>query len=56
VQRAKPRKELLEVAFDGADSGVIPATPDFQKSIPAWKALDENTLIALHLRRVRGRS
>ncbi len=49
LQRAKPRKELLEVAFDGADAGVTPATPDFQKSIPAWKALDENTLLAYEM-------
>ncbi len=49
VQRAKPRRELLEVAFDGADSGVLPATPDFVKSIPAWKAVDENTLVAYEM-------
>ena len=36
----------LEVAFDGADSGVIDKTPDFVKSIPAWKAMDPDTLIA----------
>jgi hypothetical protein len=39
----------VEVGFDGADSGVLPATPDFQKSIPAWKALNENTLIAYEM-------
>ena len=32
--------------FNGADSGALEATPDFVKSIPAWKAMDENTLIA----------
>lgn len=36
----------LEVAFNGADRGVLDATPDFVKSLPLWKALDENTLIA----------
>ena len=36
----------LEVAFDGADSGVNEKTPDFVKSIPAWKAMDPDTLIA----------
>jgi hypothetical protein len=34
------------VEFNGADSGALEATPDFVKSIPAWKAMDENTLIA----------
>ncbi|MFO1319897.1 MAG: molybdopterin-dependent oxidoreductase [Burkholderiales bacterium] len=36
----------MEVAFDGADSGASEATPDFVKSLPAWKALDEDTLLA----------
>lgn len=36
----------LEAAFDGADTGVTEKTPDFVKSLPMWKALDENTLIA----------
>jgi len=40
------KKDALELVLDGADSGVLPATPDFVKSIPVWKALDENTLIA----------
>jgi DMSO/TMAO reductase YedYZ molybdopterin-dependent catalytic subunit len=43
------RKDALEVAFDGADTAVLDKTPDFVKSIPAWKALDENTLIAFEM-------
>ncbi len=39
-------KDAVEVAFNGADTGVLEKTPDFQKSIPVWKALDENTLVA----------
>ena len=39
-------KDALEVTFEGADSGVFPSTPDFVKSLPLAKALDENTLIA----------
>lgn len=39
-------REAVEIAFDGADSGVVEKTPDFVKSLPVWKALDENTLIA----------
>ena len=46
LTKAGIRKDALEITFDGADSGVFPNTPDFQKSIPAWKAMDENTLIA----------
>jgi sulfite dehydrogenase (cytochrome) subunit A len=46
LARAGLKKEALEIAFDGADGPVVAGTPDFQKSIPVWKALDENTLIA----------
>ena len=31
------KKEAIEVAYDGADSGVTDKTPDFIKSIPAWR-------------------
>ena len=40
------KKEAVEIAFDGADGPAAPATPDFQKSLPVWRALDENTLLA----------
>ena len=43
------KKEALEVSFDGADGPVVDKTPDFIKSIPAWKALDENTIIAFEM-------
>ena len=43
------KKEAVEVVCDGADSGVIDRTPDFIKSLPVWKAMDENTLIALEM-------
>jgi sulfite dehydrogenase len=36
----------LEVGFDGADAAVLPGTPDFIKSIPLARAMDETTLIA----------
>jgi DMSO/TMAO reductase YedYZ molybdopterin-dependent catalytic subunit len=49
LERAGIRKEAVEVAFDGADSGVLERTPDFVKSIPAWKAMDENTLLAYEM-------
>src|SRR6266571_4664835 len=49
LAKAGLKKEALEIAFDGADGPVMPGTPDFQKSIPVWKALDENTLIAYEM-------
>jgi DMSO/TMAO reductase YedYZ molybdopterin-dependent catalytic subunit len=49
LNKAGVKKEALEVAFDGADKGNLDKTPDFIKSIPIWKALDENTLIAFEM-------
>ncbi|HET9037215.1 MAG TPA: molybdopterin-dependent oxidoreductase, partial [Myxococcaceae bacterium] len=46
LAKAGLKKEALEVAFNGADQGSLDATPDFVKSIPVWKATDENTLLA----------
>ena len=37
------------MSFAGADGPPSPETPDFVKSIPAWKANDENTLIAFEM-------
>jgi DMSO/TMAO reductase YedYZ molybdopterin-dependent catalytic subunit len=46
LAKAGLRKEALEVVVNGADGPVSDKTPDFVKSIPLWKALDENTIIA----------
>ena len=46
LTKAGVKAGALEVAFDGADGGVAEKTPDFVKSIPVWKALDETVLIA----------
>jgi DMSO/TMAO reductase YedYZ molybdopterin-dependent catalytic subunit len=46
LDKAGLKKEAIEVAFNGADSGVVDKTPDFIKSVPVWRALDENTLLA----------
>src|SRR5579883_767428 len=46
LAKAGVKKEAVEVAFNGADGPVMDATPDFQKSLPVWKALDENTIVA----------
>jgi DMSO/TMAO reductase YedYZ molybdopterin-dependent catalytic subunit len=46
LAKAGLRKEAVEIVVDGADGPVLDKTPDFIKSLPVWKALDENTLIA----------
>ncbi len=46
LHKAGLKANALEVVVNGADKGAIEQTPDFVKSIPVWKALDENTLIA----------
>jgi hypothetical protein len=46
LARVGAKKETVEVAFGGADGPSVDTTPDFVKSIPVWKAMDENTIIA----------
>jgi len=49
LNKAGVKKEAVEVAFNGADVPAIEATPDFIKSLPVDRALDENTLIAFEM-------
>jgi DMSO/TMAO reductase YedYZ molybdopterin-dependent catalytic subunit len=49
LAKAGIKKEAVEIAFDGADGPVMQGTPDFQKSIPVWKAMDENVLLAYEM-------
>ena len=49
LARAQLRTEVVEIVFDGADTAPLNDTPDFVKSIPAAKAQDENTIIALRM-------
>lgn len=44
--KAGLRKEAIEIIVNGADGPVLDKTPDFVKSIPLSKALDEHTIIA----------
>ncbi len=46
LARVGPKKEAIEVACNGGDGPVLEGTPDFVKSIPLWKALEETTLLA----------
>ena len=43
------KAEAIEIAFNGADGPAYDKTPDFIKSIPVWRALDESTLIAYEM-------
>jgi len=43
------RKEAIEIVLDGADGPALDKTPDFVKSIPVWKAIEETTLIAYEM-------
>jgi hypothetical protein len=49
LNKAGIGKDALEVEFNGGEQGVLPATPDFVKSLPLWKALDENTILAFEM-------
>ena len=49
LTRAGVAAGAVEVVFNGADLPVLPATPDFLKSLPIERALDENTLIAFEM-------
>ena len=43
------KPEAIEIAFNGADGPAFDKTPDFIKSLPVWKAVDESTLIAYEM-------
>lgn len=49
LEKAGVAEQTIEVSFDGADGPVVEKTPDFIKSIPFWKAMDENTLVAYEM-------
>lgn len=49
LDKAGIGKNAVEVTLDGADTGALANTPDFIKSLPMAKAMDENTLIAFEM-------
>ena len=49
LAKAGLKPGAVEVVVNGADGPVLTTTPDFVKSIPIAKALDENTIIALQM-------
>ncbi|OIQ94260.1 sulfoxide reductase catalytic subunit YedY [mine drainage metagenome] len=46
LAKAGVKKEAIEVSLNGADKGSLDKTPDFIKSLPVWKALDDSTILA----------
>jgi DMSO/TMAO reductase YedYZ molybdopterin-dependent catalytic subunit len=49
LELAGLKKEAIEVVFDGADGPVLDKTPDFVKSLPVWKAVEDATLVAYEM-------
>src|SRR5215468_10966576 len=49
LDKAGLKKEAIEIVFDGADSGVTDKTPDFIKSVPTWKAIEDTTIVAYEM-------
>jgi DMSO/TMAO reductase YedYZ molybdopterin-dependent catalytic subunit len=49
LNRAGVSGDALEVVLDGADQQLLPGTPDFAKSLPVDRALDEHTLVAFEM-------
>ena len=49
LAKAGLKPGVVEIVADGADAAVLSGTPDFVKSLPLAKAMDENTIIALQM-------
>jgi DMSO/TMAO reductase YedYZ molybdopterin-dependent catalytic subunit len=49
LDKAGLKKETIEIFFAGADGPAINTTPDFVKSIPVWKAIDDSTIVAYEM-------
>ena len=49
LDKAGLKKEAIEIVFNGADGPAVDKTPDFIKSIPVWKAIDESTIVAYEM-------
>jgi DMSO/TMAO reductase YedYZ molybdopterin-dependent catalytic subunit len=43
------KEDAVEIVFDGADGPVFDKTPDFVKSLPTWKAVEDTTLVAYEM-------
>jgi DMSO/TMAO reductase YedYZ molybdopterin-dependent catalytic subunit len=43
------KPETIEIAFNGADGPAFEKVPDFIKSVPVWKAMDDSTVVAYEM-------
>ena len=43
------KEDAIEIGLNGADGPAIDKTPDFIKSIPLWKAMDADTIVAYEM-------
>src|SRR6516225_12046430 len=41
--------DAIEIGLNGADGPIVDKTPDFIKSIPLWKAMDADTIVAYEM-------
>jgi DMSO/TMAO reductase YedYZ molybdopterin-dependent catalytic subunit len=49
LDKAGVKKEAIEIIFNGSDGPAVEKTPDFVKSLPVWRAMDESTIIAYEM-------
>jgi DMSO/TMAO reductase YedYZ molybdopterin-dependent catalytic subunit len=49
LRKAGLGADAIEVSFDGADQPLLPKTPDFAKSLPVDRAIDEHVLVAFEM-------
>jgi len=49
LDRAGLKNEAIEIVVSGTDKGAVDKTPQFIKSIPVWKAVEDTTLIAYEM-------
>src|SRR5215467_13637900 len=49
LDRVGLKKEALEIVYSGTDRGAVDKTPDFVKSLPVWKAIENTTLVAYEM-------
>jgi sulfite dehydrogenase (cytochrome) subunit A len=47
LKAARVKPEAVEIWFSGADVPPLAATPQFRKSLPMEKAMDDNTIVAI---------
>lgn len=49
LSKAGMKEGAVDVVFDGLDTAPLPKTPDFLKSLPAEKAMEEDVMIAYEM-------